>query len=69
MKPFKLMIDSSDVETGAVLVQEDSDGLDHPVSYFSKEFLKYQKICIGGKRKIGLSGKRNIRLSLSLRSF
>ena len=27
----------------AVLVQEASDGLDHPVSYFSKKFLKYQK--------------------------
>ena len=42
-KPFKLIIDSSDVGTGAVLVQEASDGLDHPVSYFSKKFLKYQK--------------------------
>ena len=42
-KPFKLIIDSSDVGTGSVLVQEASDGLDHPVSYFSKKFLKYQK--------------------------
>ena len=42
-KPFKLIIDSSDVGTGSVLVQESSDGLDHPVSYFSKKFLKYQK--------------------------
>ena len=42
-KPFKLIIDSSDVGTGSVLVQEVSDGLDHPVSYFSKKFLKYQK--------------------------
>ena len=39
----KLIIDSSDVGTGAVLVQEASDGLDHPVSYFSKKFLKYQR--------------------------
>ena len=39
----KLIIDSSDVGTGSVLVQEASDGLDHPVSYFSKKFLKYQK--------------------------
>ena len=31
-KPFKLIIDSSDVGTGSVLVQEASDGLDHPVS-------------------------------------
>ena len=42
-KPFKLIIDSSDVGIGSVLVQEASDGLDHPVSYFSKKFLKYQK--------------------------
>ena len=42
-KPFKLVIDSSDVGTGSVLVQEASDGLDHPVSYFSKKFLKYQR--------------------------
>ena len=42
-KPFKLIIDSSDVGTGSVLVQEASDGLDNPVSYFSKKFLKYQK--------------------------
>ena len=42
-KPFKLIIDSSDVGTGSVLVQEASDGLDHPVSYFSKKFLGYQK--------------------------
>ena len=45
-KPFKLIIgssDGSDVGTGSVLVQEASDGLDHPVSYFSKKFLKYQK--------------------------
>ena len=42
-KPFKLIIESSDVGTGSVLVQEASDGLDHPVSYFSKKFLKYQK--------------------------
>ena len=34
-KPFKLIIYSSDVGSGALLVQEASDGLDHPVSYFS----------------------------------
>ena len=26
-----------------MLVQEASDGLDHPVSYFSKKFLKYER--------------------------
>ena len=33
-KPFKLIIDSSDVGTGAVLVQEASDGLDHLLVIF-----------------------------------
>lgn len=42
-KPFKLIIDSSDVGTGSVTVQEDSEGLDHPIGYFSKKFLKHQK--------------------------
>ena len=42
-KPFRLIIDSSDVGTGSVLLQESSDGLDHPISYFSKKVLKYQK--------------------------
>ena len=42
-KPFMLIIDSSYAGTGAVLVQEASDGLDHPVSYFSKKCLKYQR--------------------------
>ena len=42
-RPFKLIIDSSDVGTGSVLVQEASDGLDHPVSCFSGKFLRYQK--------------------------
>ena len=51
-KPFKLIIDSSDVGTGSVLVQEASDGLDRPVSYFSKKFLK---LFSGGKGNIGLS--------------
>ena len=41
-KPFKLIIESSDVGTCSVLAQEPSDGLDHPVSYFSKKFLKYE---------------------------
>ena len=41
--PFKLIIDSSEVITGVVLVHEASDKLDHPLSYFLKKFLKYQK--------------------------
>ena len=61
-KPFKLIIDSSDVGTGSVLVQEASDGLDHPVSYFFKEILKISKELFSGR-------KRNIGLSFSLGTF
>ena len=42
-KSFKSIIDSSEVGTGSVLVQEASDGLDHPVSYFSRKVIKNQK--------------------------
>ena len=61
-KPFKLIIDSSDVGTGSVLVQEASDGLDHPVSYFFKEILKISKELFSGR-------KGNIGLSFSLGTF
>ena len=41
-KPFKLTVDSSDLGVGAVLMQEHS-GIDLPICYFSKKFLKHQK--------------------------
>lgn len=41
-KAFKLEVDASAVGAGAVLVQEDSDGIDHPVCYFSRKFNKAQ---------------------------
>ena len=41
-RPFKLAIDASDAGIGAVLLQEGHDGMDHPVSYFSKKFTRYQ---------------------------
>ncbi|MDA3078826.1 RNA-directed DNA polymerase, partial [Campylobacter sp. JMF_06 NA1] len=37
-KCFKLAVDASDVGAGAVLIQEDDNGIDHPVCYFSKKF-------------------------------
>ena len=37
---FKLAVDASDVAVGAMLLQEDDDGTDHPVSYFSKKLTK-----------------------------
>ena len=42
-KPFKLAVDASDLGAGAVLIQEDNNGIDHPVCYFSKKFNKHQK--------------------------
>ena len=38
-KPFLLQTDASDRGIVAVLSQEDADGNDHPVGYFSRKFL------------------------------
>ena len=35
---FKLAVDASDIGAGSVLLQEDENGIDHPVCYFSKKF-------------------------------
>ena len=40
-KEFKLAVDASDVGAGSVLLQEDDNGVDHPVCYFSKKFNKH----------------------------
>lgn len=36
-KKFLLAVDASTYGAGAVLLQEDSNGIKHPVSYFSKK--------------------------------
>jgi hypothetical protein len=36
-KPFKLAVDASEVGVGAVLLQEDTNGMDHPIAYFSQK--------------------------------
>ena len=41
--PFKLAIDASDLGMGAVLIQENSEGVDHPVCYYSKKFNVHQQ--------------------------
>ena len=43
-KHFKLAIDVSDVGVRVVLLQEDSNGVHRPVSYFSKKLNKHQKV-------------------------
>ncbi|KAG1936440.1 interleukin-1 receptor accessory protein-like 1-A [Pimephales promelas] len=42
-KSFILAIDASDCGTGAVLLQEDSNQVQHPVSYFSKKLNRHQQ--------------------------
>ena len=42
-QPFSMMTDASDVGAGAVLTQKDAEGIDRPISFFSKKFSKSQK--------------------------
>ncbi|KAK7918866.1 hypothetical protein WMY93_010150 [Mugilogobius chulae] len=42
-RPFKIAVDASDAGAGAVLLQDGPDHVEHPVSYFSKKFLKHQR--------------------------
>lgn len=41
-QPFKLEVDASAVGIGAVLLQEGLDGVDHPVSYYSRKLNQRQ---------------------------
>ncbi len=41
--PCKLQADASQVGAGAVLLQTGENGLDYPVSFFSRKFNTYQK--------------------------
>jgi len=43
-RPFKLSVDASDAGAGAVLLQEGDDGVEHPVSYYSKRFNRHQRV-------------------------
>ena len=42
-KEFKLAVDASDVGAGSFLLQEDDNGVDHSVCYFSKKSYKHQR--------------------------
>ena len=61
-KPFILTIDASDVGAGAVLMQEDSKGIDHPLSYFSHKFKESQ-------RNYSTSEKETLVLLLALQHY
>ena len=41
-KPFLLMVDASDKGAGAVLMQQDEKGIEHPVCYFSQKYDAHQ---------------------------
>ena len=42
-REFRLYVDSCDDGAGAVLMQEDQDGIEHPICYYSKKYVKYQR--------------------------
>ena len=61
-KPFKLLIDASDIGVGSVLVREDNHGTDHPVCYFSRKFDSHQS-------HYSTCEKETLALLLSLQHF
>ena len=61
-KPFLLATDASDVGVGAVLLQLDDQGIEHPISYFSKKLSLPQ-------RKYSTVEKETLALILALQHF
>ena len=61
-KPFKMAIDASDVGVGAVLLQENEEGIEKPVCYFSKKLNNFQK-------KYSTIEKEALSLVLALQQF
>ena len=54
-KPFMLLVDASDIGAGAVLVQEDRQGVEHPIVYFSQKFNSSQRnYCTSEKEALAL---------------
>ena len=47
-----LAVDTSDIGAGAVLLQEDDKGIDHPLCYFSKKFTNTQKRCCTTEKEL-----------------
>ena len=42
-KPLQIAVDASAIGMGAVLMQVDNNGIDHPVSFYSKKLDKHQQ--------------------------
>ena len=43
-RPFSVAVDASESGAGAVLLQVGLDGVEHPVAYFSKKFIRHQQV-------------------------
>lgn len=61
-KFFYLAVDASNVDAGAVLMQEDEQAIEHPVCYFSKMFSAAQ-------RNYSVIEKKSLALILALQQF
>ena len=61
-KQFKLYVDASNVGAGAALQQEDNQGIDHLISYFSRKFEDTQ-------RRYFMIEKETLALLLALKHF
>jgi hypothetical protein len=61
-KPFKIASDASDLGAGAILLQSDSNDVEHPVAYFSKKFDKHQ-------RRYSVVEKEALAMLLALQHF
>jgi hypothetical protein len=61
-KAFKIQIDASDVGCGGVLLQENEQGIDQPVCFYSRKFNKHQ-------RNYSTIEKETLALILSLKQF
>ncbi len=48
---FKLQVDASAVGAGAVLLQEDRAGIEHPVCYFPRSFQSLNRTIVPSRRK------------------
>ena len=54
-KEFKLAVDASDVGAGGELLQEDNNGVDHPVCYFPKSLTNIKRIILQKRKNVCLS--------------
>ncbi|XP_048843941.1 uncharacterized protein LOC125715915 isoform X3 [Brienomyrus brachyistius] len=62
LKPFKLEVDASELGAGAVLLQDDGQGVSHPICFFGKKFDAHQ-------RRYSTIEKETLAMLLALQHF